>query len=621
MRLLIISFIALLLTGCEGCETIPPPLPQPANGWAVQRMWPVLEAQDKRDTRTLCILMKDPAPEVREAAALAFASVQDTAGIPCLLTALTDVMPAVRSTAAFSLGFVADNALIGKMAAAAKAESDSTVQQAYHSALLLARLREKQLSPEEIMGAMKVGSAQDRARAADAFRRLPDTIITRHQQELEDLVRSAGTEVRQYLLLAMAKAGEHADTTMLRSIASGGTEMERVNALRALGILGDPADVPLFFAALSDPVTAAVAMEQLRKTPAVKANKYLEQAWQNSDEAIRITLLGLAFEHGNKRIKKQVRAALDTIAADDLSPYDLAALIGVEHQFPQDSSVHKLLEIMRSDASAPERQAAFQAALHIVRDQMSRSRYTDKEAQYAQYGLVINEAINTGDPGLISAAAEELLKEERGVLSIVVGTDLEKKVLASIQPLRDLEARLLMDQVIAKRDSLSNQLHQPPPHNHPIDMKALLQMDEGQQYRITTAKGEIVISTSIEDAPGTTLAFDSLVTAGYYDGKAFHRVVPNFVAQGGCERGDGYGGMPWTLRTEIGRTPFTTGSVGMASAGRDTEGAQFFITHSATPHLDGRYTRFGAVVSGMDVVWKLRVGDVIERVERMDPLP
>jgi cyclophilin family peptidyl-prolyl cis-trans isomerase len=76
--------------------------------------------------------------------------------------------------------------------------------------------------------------------------------------------------------------------------------------------------------------------------------------------------------------------------------------------------------------------------------------------------------------------------------------------------------------------------------------------------------------------------------------------------------------MPRTLRTEIGRTPFTAGSVGLASAGRDTESCQFFITHIATPHLDGRYTRFGEVVEGMDVVYRLTVGDVMQRVERVD---
>jgi len=150
----------------------------------------------------------------------------------------------------------------------------------------------------------------------------------------------------------------------------------------------------------------------------------------------------------------------------------------------------------------------------------------------------------------------------------------------------------------------------------PIKLRALAQ---GQQYRITTSKGAIIIATDVNDCPGSSLAFDSLVTAGYYNGKSFHRMVPNFVVQGGCPRGDGYGGMPWTLRTEIGRKPFTAGSVGLASAGRDTESCQFFITHSATPHLDGRYTRFGEVVSGMDVVMKLQVGDVMLQVEKIGP--
>ena len=125
-----------------------------------------------------------------------------------------------------------------------------------------------------------------------------------------------------------------------------------------------------------------------------------------------------------------------------------------------------------------------------------------------------------------------------------------------------------------------------------------------------------IIATDVNGAPGSCLAFDSLVTAGYYNGKAFHRMVPNFVVQGGCPRGDGYGGMPWTLRTEICHNLFSTGSLGLASAGRDTESCQFFITHSATPHLDGRYTRFGEVVKGMSVVLKLQVGDVMESIER-----
>jgi cyclophilin family peptidyl-prolyl cis-trans isomerase len=110
--------------------------------------------------------------------------------------------------------------------------------------------------------------------------------------------------------------------------------------------------------------------------------------------------------------------------------------------------------------------------------------------------------------------------------------------------------------------------------------------------------------------------FIKLINDGFYNGKTTHRVVPNFVVQGGCPRGDGYGALDYTIRSEIGLCWYDqAGYLGMASAGRDTEGTQWFITHSPTPHLDGRYTIFGKVAEGMDVVNTLEVGDRIEKIE------
>ncbi len=91
---------------------------------------------------------------------------------------------------------------------------------------------------------------------------------------------------------------------------------------------------------------------------------------------------------------------------------------------------------------------------------------------------------------------------------------------------------------------------------------------------------------------------------------AIHRVVPNFVVQAGDPRGDGEGGPGYTLRDEINMLPYLRGTVGMALDGADTGGSQFFITHSPQPHLDGRYTVFGRVVAGMDVVDRLQQWDV-----------
>ncbi|HHB78518.1 MAG TPA: peptidylprolyl isomerase [Saprospiraceae bacterium] len=129
---------------------------------------------------------------------------------------------------------------------------------------------------------------------------------------------------------------------------------------------------------------------------------------------------------------------------------------------------------------------------------------------------------------------------------------------------------------------------------------------------MSTSRGDIEIMLFAEDSPGTVANFIKEARRKYYNNKTFHRVVPAFVIQGGCPRGDGYGSLGYTLRSEF--FPYNyddAGFVGMASAGNHTEGVQFFITHTATPHLDGNYTIFGKVIKGMDVVHKVGVGDQI----------
>jgi cyclophilin family peptidyl-prolyl cis-trans isomerase len=137
----------------------------------------------------------------------------------------------------------------------------------------------------------------------------------------------------------------------------------------------------------------------------------------------------------------------------------------------------------------------------------------------------------------------------------------------------------------------------------------------GQRAVITTTKGRIVIELFVNESPGSVENFFSLASSHYYDGKVFHRVVPNFVIQGGCPRGDGFGGEDYSIRSELGPLRYKEGSVGMASAGKDTEGVQWFITHSPTPHLEGSYSIFGQVTEGMDIVNAIEVGDVIEKIE------
>lgn len=131
---------------------------------------------------------------------------------------------------------------------------------------------------------------------------------------------------------------------------------------------------------------------------------------------------------------------------------------------------------------------------------------------------------------------------------------------------------------------------------------------------LETTQGEIRIRLDSDSAPFTVSSTIELTESGLVDGVAFHRVVRNFVIQGGdFDRRDGFGGPDYRIPTEPSFDTFRRGSVGMASSGPDTEGSQFFITHTWTPHLDGLYTLFGTVVEGMDVVDRIRLGDKVLR--------
>jgi cyclophilin family peptidyl-prolyl cis-trans isomerase/HEAT repeat protein len=131
---------------------------------------------------------------------------------------------------------------------------------------------------------------------------------------------------------------------------------------------------------------------------------------------------------------------------------------------------------------------------------------------------------------------------------------------------------------------------------------------------VVTSKGAFTIEFLPEAAPLTVDNFVMLARRGYFNGQTVPRVVPNFVIQTGDPRGDQNGGPGYSIRCEINQSPYDRGAVGMALSGKDTGGSQWFVTHSPQPHLDGGYTVFGRVTSGMDVVDRIARGDTIRRV-------
>ncbi len=135
---------------------------------------------------------------------------------------------------------------------------------------------------------------------------------------------------------------------------------------------------------------------------------------------------------------------------------------------------------------------------------------------------------------------------------------------------------------------------------------------------IHTDKGVMKVEFYHEDAPGTVANFIKLSESGFYDGLTFHRVIPDFVIQGGCPNGSGTGGPGYKIKCELngGNQYHDRGVLSMAHAGRDTGGSQFFVCHSRnnTSHLDRNHTCFGKVVDGVDIIDQIKAGDEINKI-------
>jgi len=229
--------------------------------------------------------------------------------------------------------------------------------------------------------------------------------------------------------------------------------------------------------------------------------------------------------------------------------------------------------------------------------------------------------INSKNVAFVSLACERMRKDSVWSTSVETGVANINEAMQTLIIPRDYEAWL--DLYKTKQQLLKEPMNYPnffeSGYQFPIDWEYVKKTPENVKVKIITNKGDIVIACKVSESPASVANFLKCVDTGYYNNKSFHRYVPDFVIQGGCPRGDGWGSLNWMQRSEFSsELRYHPGSVGLASAGKDSEGVQFFITHSYTTNLDGKYTIFAEVVSGMDVVNSLRVGDKMISVVRID---
>jgi cyclophilin family peptidyl-prolyl cis-trans isomerase len=234
-------------------------------------------------------------------------------------------------------------------------------------------------------------------------------------------------------------------------------------------------------------------------------------------------------------------------------------------------------------------------------------------SRQADFTAALRRALAGGDVAQLATAAEAFANP--ALVPTAQPADLAalRQAQSKLTLPREIEAWLGLQQALDKLEKKAAPTPAPvgPASQHPIDWALVQAIPVGQKVTLATTKGTIVLELKVAEAPGSVASFVALLNKHFYDGLYFHRVVPDFVAQGGDPRGDGSGSTPYNLRSELAQLHYGAGAVGLASAGKDTESCQFFFTHQPTPHLDGRYTIFAQVVRGMDVVQQLEIGDRI----------
>jgi HEAT repeat protein/cyclophilin family peptidyl-prolyl cis-trans isomerase len=595
-------------------------------------------------------LFSDPDVEVRQMAAFALGLIGDPRAAEPLAAALQDPSPLVQGSAAEALGLVGATAQAGAIGAMAAAivqsgslaalpsgvdeASRNTPSAAFRLALTaLVRLR----AYDALAAAVLDGSGQPRVRwwpVAFALQRLEDP------RALAALVTLAGDPDPYTRAFAARGLGamKHADAVPpLLPLASGSDRSVAIEAIRALGRLGDPA--------------AVATLMSVAQKPRVDPHVFLEA----------VTALGAPRGEVDPRLFEALldvlqdrRPAVRAAAIKGLASMDPEGFVTVLSGLDPDphwmvrSALATTLGTLRPEVALPRLRLMLDDQDKRVIPAVLAALAALKASEAAPAAL---ERLKAEDPVVRAAAAGVVgdLKPQNGIEPLAsayragvpdqlyIARTAALSALAKYGPaspqVREILTEALQDRdwsVRVRAASLLKELDpagdfradiRPAPLRQPLEFyssPAAVNPPVSTQVYIETDRGLIQIEMAMLDAPLTVANFVKLAREGFFDGVPFHRVVPDFVVQGGDPRGDGEGGPGYTIRDEINQRPYLRGTVGMALDWADTGGSQFFITHSPQPHLDARYTVFGRVTSGMEIVDQIEQWDAIRKVRVWD---
>jgi HEAT repeat protein/cyclophilin family peptidyl-prolyl cis-trans isomerase len=591
----------------------------------------------------LVAVLADTDPEVRQMAAFALGLIGDRSANEPLTRALGDASPLVKGSAAEALGLIGDPAAapaIAEMASqlltssvlsavpADALDADREAPAAAYRLALYALVRLK--SYEALATAALDTNGQPRLKwwpVAFALQQLEDP---RALPALLTLVADPHPYTRAFAAKGLGAMKTHAAVAPLLPLVTAPEMAVAVEAIRALGRLHDPAAGPVLLKLLQTPkLDAHLRLEAVAALGTVGAPGLTDvlidlladpsppvrvaaiRAFAAVDAEGFVTVLSGLDADTHWSVRAALATVLGTLSPeaglprlhamlDDADARVIPAVLGsiVALKAPDASSI--LLAQLKAD-DAVVRAAAAQGiaqmkpadALPALTDAYARGEH---DTTYVARGAVLAAAAAYGTAGapLLTTA----LTDKEWAVRVRAAA-----LLTQLDPANDANRRI-----------------RPVPSTDPERYAApsLISPPFSTEAYIETDRGTIQIELAVVDAPLTVENFATLARKGFFDGLAIHRVVPDFVVQAGDPRGDGEGGPGYTIRDELNERPFLRGTVGMALDWKDTGGSQFFITPSPQPQLDAKYTVFGRVLSGMDVIDRLEPWDVIRHVRIWD---
>src|SRR5947207_80971 len=520
----------------------------------------VLAAADARafDAALFRETLHHPDAVVRRQAALAIGRIGDPAGTDLLVDALADSGVAVRAAAAFGLGLLKD-----VRAVAARGLSRALIDSA-------------RLDPQVVVG------------------------------RLRPLLGDRDPQVRINALRALATFHDSAVARLAVPLAGDADANVAVQAETTLGVLGGRAAVEVLGARLASAVfalrrQALIALAQADSGAGVAAAAALPRDADWRWRSVAAEVFGAARDRS--RLEAQLTDGDGRVVAQALQT--LARLV------PEADTT--LGPRARQLLAHPD-----PAVRSIAADLLARHPATaDVDRLIQAYTRAAGDPFDDARLSAVAALGAIARAGAEGRLA-VAGRFLATAPRADDYLVRRLAAERLPDAAERWGPAVPIATGRGSEAYRDAVRRYLLAALRGQPPRVTieTDRGTMVAELYATEAPLTVAAFLDLVERRYFDGSRWHRVVPNFVAQDGDPRGDGWGGPGFVLRDELNPVRYETGTMGMALSGPDTGGSQFFITHSPQPHLDGTYTVFGPVVAGVTVLRAITRAGVMRSVAR-----